>query len=69
VVGEGFPRSVETLDSELETVFEPSSQAEATIAFGSAPPETQRAYHASRLPDAGPPKDDSEDLFVELLED
>jgi hypothetical protein len=29
----------------------------------------QRAYHASRIPDAGPPKDDSEDLFVELLED
>jgi type II secretory pathway predicted ATPase ExeA len=69
VVGEDFSRSLESLDSELETVFESSSQAEATLTFGSAPPEMQRAYHASRIPDAGPPKDDSEDLFVELLED
>lgn len=64
-----FSQSLETLDSELETVFEPAAQAEATIAFDPASAGGIGSFRATLLPETGPPKDDSEDLFVELLDD
>jgi len=69
VMGAGPSSALETLDSELETVFEPTPEAEATIAFNPDSPGAFSSFHAARIPDDGPPKDDSEDLFVELLDD
>jgi len=46
------------LDADLDTVFTQSAEAEATVLFDSP-----------RMPDQGPPKDEPDDLFAELLED
>jgi len=58
VLRDGPKAALEAFDSDLDMAFTPPAEAEATVLFD-----------APQLPDSGPPKDEEEDLFAELLDD